>query len=172
MLLARPNPGAARRVPAPLPPPRLPEAAAPRFSRRHPRSNPGARGLAGPRSSHPSASACRGRHARLLGVRSSPASLLRRAGAPPGWAGIPPALVDSRGGNCLPGVTGTGGGDSPAGMTRWAGIPPSEAHRRQNPLERTPSPGALTSETWGSWEKMIQGDGSLQFLDGGAWGAI
>jgi hypothetical protein len=35
-------------------------------------------------------------------------------------------LLDPRGGNYLPGVTGPGGGDSPAGMTRWAGIPPSK----------------------------------------------
>lgn len=35
-------------------------------------------------------------------------------------------VLESRGGNYLPGVTGPGGGDSPAGMTRWAGIPPSK----------------------------------------------
>lgn len=81
-------------------------------------------------------------------------------------------LVASRGGNSLPGVTGTGGGDSPSGMTGWAGIPPSEARRVPRPSGRTRSPGALSSETWGSWEERIQGDGSSEFPDGGAWGAI
>lgn len=56
-------------------------------------------------------------------------------------------LVDSGGGNSLPGVTEAGGGDSPAGVTRWAGIP-----RARRPAGRafpgsTRSPGALASET-------------------------
>ena len=181
VLLALSDRGAARRVPAPLPPllpprvplPRLPGAAAPRFARSHGRRNPRRPRPGGSPQPPLTSSSHPGPHARAPGVCSSASSPscaalgIRRASRM-GGDSLP--LVDSRGGNSLPGVTGTGGGDSPAGMTRWAGIPPSYA--RQNPSARTGSPGALASETWGSWEGRIQGDGSSEFPDGGVQGAI
>lgn len=113
--------------------------------------------LEGARSSRPAASHCppparSGAGSELLAAQRS-AGMLRASRM--GGDSFP--LLDSRGGNYLPGVTGPGGGDSPAGMTRWAGIPPEQAPEPGGRLSQgNSSPGAPAS--WGSWEEPIQGD--------------
>lgn len=96
--LARPDPGAARRVPAqlppprppPVPPPRLPGAAKPRFAGSRGRRNPGALGSACGSSAacsrRPAASRCPGPARTGAGVHCSPRC-----------ARDPPSLRDGRG---------------------------------------------------------------------------
>lgn len=146
-LLARPDSGAARRCGRSYRRPchhrcRRGRRACPKKPRR--RGSPVAAGgaipsvlrsvgrLEGARSSLPAASLCppparTGAGSELLAARRS-AGMLRASRM--GGDSFP--RLDSRGGNYLPGVTGPGGGDSPAGMTRWAGIPPSKPLSRED----------------------------------------
>lgn len=130
--------------PPPLPPPRLPRAAAPR-----PRPRPREAGIPGvPARRVPAAATSRA----AAGARTGRAALAPSAarwGSAMDVGGDSLPLVDARAE--LPSwVTGTGGGDSPAGMTGWAGIPQA----------RTPA-GRVPAGEFGAW---LASRGNLSIL--------
>lgn len=169
LLLARPDPGAARWVPKPLPPPlpppvplpRLPRAAAPRLARNHGRRNPGRpRPGASPARRVPAAATSRAPlpRAARTGAESpllARLSQLRGAGALPSLLdgrGFPPSgrfegrelpsWSDRDGGRGFPCRNDQVGGDSPE--------PRTPAGRESLRVNSEP-PRTLASEIWVSW---------------------
>lgn len=131
---------------------------------------PGARGSAGPRSRHPTASP------RPRPARTGAGSLLLAQLSQLRGAGDPRSLQDGRGfppsgsfeGRELPSRSDRDGGRGfPCRNDRVGGDSPERGAPRAASLRANPESRCAVCRNLG-----IQGDGSSEFPDGGAWGAI